>query len=56
MHIYKVISQNKYFKVIEILGERYINVKKGSVSLEINGERFYKLSSIGYQSNTLVFN
>ena len=55
MDTFKVISQNKYFKVIEVLGERYINVKKGTVSIEIDGERFYKLSSIGYQSHTLVF-
>ena len=50
----KVINQNKYFKVIEVFGIRFINVKKAGVSININGELFYKLPSIVSQSNTLV--
>jgi hypothetical protein len=51
----KVINQNKYFTVIEFLGDRYINVKKQGVSsIQINGQTFYKLSSISNQSNTLI--
>jgi len=56
MYSFKVISQNKYFKVIEIFGERYINVKKSGTSIVINGENYYKLPSISNQSNTLAFN
>lgn len=51
----KVINQNKYFTVIEFLGDRYINVKKQGVSsIQINGQTFYKISSISNQSNTLI--
>jgi hypothetical protein len=51
----KVINQNKYFTVIEFLGDRYINVKKQGVSsIQINGQTFYKLPSISSQSNTLI--
>jgi hypothetical protein len=54
MDTLKVINQNKYFKVIEVFGIRFINVKKAGVSININGELFYKLPSIVSQSNTLV--
>lgn len=51
----KVINQNKYFTVIEFLGDRYINVKKQGVSsIQIEGQIFYKLPSISSQSNTLI--
>ena len=54
METVKVITQNKYFKVIEVFGIRYINVKKAGVSIQVDGEVFYKLPSIGSQSNTLM--
>ena len=51
----KVINQNKYFTVIEFLGDSYINVKKQGVSsIQIEGQTFYKLPSISSQSNTLI--
>ena len=50
----KVINQNKYFTVIEVFGIRFINVKKAGVSINIDGELYYKLPSIVIQSNTLV--
>ena len=41
------IKETKYFKVIEVLGERYINVKRATrATIKINGEIFYKLSEI----------
>jgi hypothetical protein len=52
----KVIKQNRYFKVIEIGGIYYINVKKAGERINVNGELFYKLPSIVSQSNTLVLN
>lgn len=54
METFKVINQNKYFKVIEVFGVRFINVKKAGVSINIDGELYYKLPSIVIQSNTLV--
>lgn len=54
METLKVINQNKYFKVIEVFGIRFINVKKAGVSINIDGELYYKLPSIVSQSNTLV--
>jgi hypothetical protein len=43
------IKQYKYFKVVEIFGIRFINIKKPGVSIKIDGEMYYKLASIGYQ-------
>ena len=54
METLKVINQNKYFKVIEVFGIRFINVKKAGVSINIDGELYCKLPSIVIQSNTLV--
>ena len=54
METLKIISQNKYFKVIEVFGIRFINVKKAGVSIQVDGEVFYKLPSNGSQSNTLM--
>ena len=55
MEAVKIIVQNKYFKVIELYGVRYINLKKAGISIKVNGELFYKLPAIGIQSNTLAF-
>ena len=43
------IIQYKYFKVVEIFGIRFINIKKPGVSIKIDGEVYYKLPSIGFQ-------
>lgn len=43
------IKQYKYFKVVELFGIRFINIKKPGVSIKIDGELYYKLPSIGYQ-------
>ena len=48
------IKQYKYFKVVELFGIRFINIKKPGVSIKIDGEIYYKLPSIGYQKNTLI--
>jgi hypothetical protein len=51
----KVISQNRYFTVIELYGERYINVKKSGVGcIKIEGQTFYKIVGINNQANTLM--
>ena len=55
MEAVKIIVQNKYFKVIEVYGVRYINLKKAGESIKVNGELFYKLPAINTQSNTLAF-
>ena len=55
MEAVKIIVQNKYFKVIEVYGVRYINLKKAGKSIKVNGELFYKLPAIGIQCNTLAF-
>ena len=52
----KIINQNKYFKVIEIFGFRFINVKRAAVSVKYNGEWYYKLPSSEYQSSMLMVN
>jgi hypothetical protein len=54
METVKVITQNKYFKVIEVFGIKFINVKRAGVSINVDGEVYYKLASIGSQSNTLM--
>ncbi len=55
MESLKVINQNKYFTVIEFLGDRYINVKKQGVSsIQIDGQTFYKIASIGNQSSMQI--
>ena len=43
------IKQYKYYKVIELFGIRFINIKKRGVSVKIYGEMYYKLPSIGNQ-------
>jgi len=43
------IKQYKYFKVVELFGIRFINIKKPGVRIKIDGEMYYKLASIGYQ-------
>ena len=55
MEAVKIIFKNKYFKVIEVYGVRYINLKKAGISIKVNDESFYKLPAIGIQSNTLAF-
>lgn len=50
MGTFIVINQNRYFTVIEFLGERYINVKKQGVStIQMNGQLFYKIATISSQ-------
>jgi len=55
MEAVKIIVQNRYYKVIEVYGLRYINLKKAGISIRVNDELFYKLPAIGIQSNTLAF-
>jgi hypothetical protein len=43
------IKQYKYYKVIELLGIRFINIKRPGVSVKIDGVMYYKLASIGNQ-------
>jgi hypothetical protein len=56
MYSFQIISQNKYIKVIEVFGERYVNVKKSGQRIIINGEHYYKLLNISNQSITLALN
>lgn len=43
------IKQYKYYKVIELLGIRFINIKRPGVSVKIDGMIYYKLANIGNQ-------
>ncbi len=50
----KIINQNKYFKVIEIFGFRFINVKRPGVCIKVEGVWYYKLPFSEYQTSMLV--
>ena len=50
----KIINQNKYFKVIEIFGIRFINVKRPGVCIKVDGVCYYKLPFSEYQTSMLV--
>jgi hypothetical protein len=54
MYSIKIISQNKYIKVIKVFAERYVNVKKSGQRIIFNGEHYYKLPTIGFQFNTIA--
>jgi hypothetical protein len=46
------IKETKYFKVIEVFGKRFINVKRATQeTIKINGEVFYVLSPMGNAIN-----